>query len=143
MDVTSIHVHRETDTKSGDTVQKDTPRRNVEERCRDLAPRCESRPIEVGEPEASARGLGDLRDGRQRELGAREVRRVDDEPVGETQQVPEGPLAKRRRPGPPEEHRKVGNEEGDHRGREPIVDVAARANEDLLVADLSGAVRDR
>src|SRR6266540_6864820 len=107
MDVTSIHVHGETDTESGDTVQKEAPRRNVEERCRDLTPRCEPRPIEVGEPEASARGPGDPRDDRQCELGPREVRRVDDEPVGETQQVPEGPRAKRRRPGPPEEHRKV------------------------------------
>src|SRR3989475_7665709 len=143
VDVTSIHVHGETDTEPGDTVQKEPPRRHVEERCRDLAPRGESRPVQVGEAEPSMRRLRDARDRRESDLGAREIRGVDDEPVGETQKIPERPRADGRSSGPPEKDREIGHEEGDHRGREPIVHVTARANEDLLIADLSRAIRDR
>src|SRR5205807_10594597 len=86
MYVTTIHVHGETDTQPGDTVQKVPPGGNVEERCRDLAPWCETRPIQVRKPEASARLVRDARDDGQRRFGSREVRGVDDEPVSETQE---------------------------------------------------------
>src|SRR5438309_1735510 len=99
--------------------------------------------MRIPEMSPSSRGLGDARDDRQRELGPREVRGVDDKPVGQTQQVAERPRTERRRSGPPEKHRKVRHEQRDHRGREAILDVAVRADEDLLVANEAGAVRDR
>src|SRR5438105_952471 len=143
MYVTTVRVYGEADTESGDTVQKDPPRGDVEERCRDLAPRCEARPIEVGESESPACRLGDARDDRQRELGPCEVRRVDHEPVDQTQQIAERPRPERRRSGPPEEDWQIWHEKWDHGGGEAVVDIAFRAKEDLLVADEPSPVGDR
>src|SRR5439155_4745086 len=118
-----------------DTVQKEPPRGNVEERCRDLAPWREPRPIEVGQSESSAGLIRDARDDRQRHFWPGEVRGVDDKAVGEAQEISERARAERRRPGPPKEDRQIGNEKRDHRRGQAIVDVAPRANEYLFVAD--------
>src|SRR5439155_25304094 len=108
--VTSGDVHGTADTAPGDTVEKEPPGGNVEERCCDLAPRCEPRPIEVRQSEAPARVIRDACDDRQRRFGTSEVRGVDDEAVREPQQIPERARAERRRPSPPEEDREIGNE---------------------------------
>src|SRR2546423_12526280 len=134
MYVTTVHVHGKTDTQPGDTVQKEPPRGNVEERCRDLAPWCEPRPIEIGEAESSTRVIRDARDDGQRQLGSREIGGVDEEPIGETQEIRERPRAERRCPRPPEEDRQIRPEKRDERGRAAGGGAAARPDRERAVS---------
>jgi hypothetical protein len=140
VDVAAIHVDAEADAHTHDLVEVRPPRRDVEERGDELAPRREPRPVEIRDAEvAIALGHREIRDERERAVGPREVGGVDDEPVCESEEVVEA----LRGPGPPEEHREVGDEERDDDARDALVGVAAHAGEDLLVADLRGLVRTR
>ena len=87
--------------------------------------------------------LAELGELRQRRLGSREVRRVDDQPVGQREHLPEESPARGRVPRPPHEHGKVRNEQGDDRGRQSLIGVPTGAEEDLLVRDQPRAVAAR
>ncbi len=143
MDLAAVGVHREADAQPGDAVEERAPRRHVEELRGELAPRCDTCPVEVRQAVAAMSRAGDGVQPRERAVGAREVRRIHDQPVGELQQLGERRRVERRRLGPPEEYREVGEEERDHRAHEAAVRVAAGANEDLLVAHLLRAVGGR
>src|SRR5438094_437540 len=65
-----------------------------------------------------------------------EIARIDDEPVGEADELLEVRCIERRRSGPPEEHRQVRQQQRDDRARDPVVDVAAGSDQDVLAAHL-------
>src|SRR4030088_1885565 len=130
MDVAAVHVDGEAGAYPGDAVQERPPSGHVEELRDELAPVGEPGPVEVGDADAQAR---EARDMRQRELGPCEARRSDDEAVGERHEIIEVPGFARRRPGPPQEHGQIRNEQRDHDACDALVEVAAHAREDLLV----------
>ena len=77
-----------------------------------------------------ARKAGDLG---QSAVGAREIRRIDDESVSERHEVVEMPRVAWWRPGPPQEYRQVRNEKRNDDAGDALVEVTVDAREDLLV----------
>src|SRR5216683_190104 len=101
MDRAAVRVDAESDAKADDLVEAGAPRVDVEKGRDELAPRCEPSPIQVGDPETPAVvRLRELGDERERVLGPCEVGRIDDEAVGDGDEVVESLRVLRRRPGP-------------------------------------------
>ena len=89
MDVSSVHVDREADADPRDAVEEWPPRGDIEERGHHLAPRREPRPSEVGHSKESARLRADASDPGQRDIGSRDVGRVDDQAIREADEIAE------------------------------------------------------
>ena len=74
MDVPPVHVDTEADAHADDLLEAWPPRFDVEESGDELAPRRETRPVEVGDAEATTTlRRCERRDDRQRAIGPREV----------------------------------------------------------------------
>ena len=136
MDLPAIGVDGEAHADSGHPVEERAPGRDVEELGDEVAPGGEPGPVEVGHPVAAVPAACDRGDRREGAVRPGEICRIDDETVGEGEECLEVRGLEGRRAGPPQEDRQIGEQQRDHRARQPGVGIPVRADEHLLVRDL-------